>query len=435
MLYSYQAKDQSGRTVTGALDADSERQAAQEIRDMGYFPMRLAPQRGGGATFSPQNDSSQNDSSQNNSFQDNSYQTNSAMNGPAATSPARAMSPGIWLLAHLVFPLFSGVGLRDMALMYRQFSSMLGAGVPIYQCLTSLTQQTGNSVLRGHLRRITARVQEGEMLTTAMSEAPWIFTEFHRAMISAGEVSGRLDTMMSRLSSALEQEYTLRNNIKRETWYPIVTLLMSFLLPPLVLIVVNHDVHAYLVQAIYPLLISVGVVAAIYVVGKLLSQFKVVFDALIAGLPGIGGAVRMIALARFSRALASLYASGVGIPEALRFSAAATGNAYMARRMISAIPAIQGGQGIAQALAATRIFPPMVVSMLGTGEQTGGLDMTMDKVAEYYEQESVVRLHQLSVTLGAAAMIIAGIRVAILVGNFYTGYFDKMNDLANPDSN
>ena len=435
MLYSYQAKDQSGRTVTGALDADSERQAAQEIRDMGYFPMRLAPQRGG-AAHSPQNRAFQNSASlPNNSNPSSAAQNYSARNGSAGMLPRRKMSPGLWLLAHLVFPLFSGVSLRDMALMYRQFAAMLGAGVPIYQCLTSLSQQTGNAVLRGHLRRITACVQEGEMLTTAMGETPWIFTDFQRAMISAGEVSGRLDTMMGRLSSALEQEYTLRNNIRSELFEPIATLLLSFLLPPLVLVVVNHDMHAYLVQAVYPLLDTAIVLLAIYVVGKLLSQFKFVFDAVIYSLPGIGGAVRMISLARFARALASLYASGVGIPEAIRFSAAATGNEFLSRRMTSAIPAIQNGQGIAEALAATRVFPPMVVSMLGTGEQTGGLDMTMDKVAEYYEQESVVRLHQLTVTLRTVALILGGIRVLMILISFYGGYFDKMNDLANPDSN
>ena len=434
MLYSYQAKDQSGRTVTGALDAESERQAAQEIRDMGYFPMRLAPQRGG-AAHSPQNRAFQNSSSPNTSNQSSAAQNHSVPNGAAGMLPRRKMSPGLWLLAHLVFPLFSGVSLRDMALMYRQFAAMLGAGVPIYQCLNSLSQQTGNAVLRGHLRRITARVLEGEMLTTAMGETPWIFTDFQRAMISAGEVSGRLDTMMGRLSSALEQEYTLRNNIRSELFEPIATLLLSFLLPPLVLVVVNHDMHAYLVQAVYPLLDTAIVLLAIYVIGKLLSQFKFVFDAVIYSLPGIGGAVRMISLARFARALASLYASGVGIPEAIRFSAAATGNEFLSRRMTSAIPAIQNGQGIAEALSATRVFPPMVVSMLGTGEQTGGLDMTMDKVAEYYEQESVVRLHQLTVTLRTVALILGGIRVLMILISFYGGYFDKMNDLANPDSN
>ena len=159
------------------------------------------------------------------------------------------------------------------------------------------------------------------------------------------------------------------------------------------------------------------------------------YDAVLANAPPIGGVVRMIALARFSRVMASLYAAGVSIPEALRAAAAATGNAYMERRMVSAVPALQGGRGIAEALVATKMFPPMVVSMLGTGEQTGSLDMTMDKVAEYYEQESAVRLHQLCVSLGAVVTVIVGIRIGMTVINFYTGYFDKMNDLANPDSN
>ena len=423
MLYSYQAKDQSGRTVTGALDADSERQAAQEIRDMGYFPMRLAPQPGGGivspspgAGYAGQSGSE-------------------ALNGTAGLLPRKKMSPGLWLMAHLVFPLFSGVSLRDMALMYRQFAAMLGAGVPIYQCLTSLTQQSGNGTLRRHLRRITSCVQEGEMLTVAMGEAPWIFNDFQRAMISAGEVSGRLDVMMGRLSSALEQEYTLRNNIKKEMFEPIATLLASFLLPPLVLVVVDHNMHAYLVTAVYPLVDTAAVVLAIYVVGKLLSQFKFVFDAIIYALPGIGGAVRMIAVARFARSMASLYASGVSIPQSIRYSAAATGNEFLSRRMSSAIPSIMGGRGIAESLAATRVFPPMVVSMLSTGEQTGGLDMTMDKVAEYYEAEAVVRLHQLIVTLRTLALILGGIRVLMILIQFYGGYASQLNTLSNPDQN
>ena len=109
----------------------------------------------------------------------------------------------------------------------------------------------------------------------------------------------------------------------------------------------------------------------------------------------------MIALARFARVLSSLYAAGLPIPEMIQGAAAATGNAYMERRMCTAIPAIQGGRGLTEALHATRMFPPLVLSMLGTGEQTGSLDMTMDKVAEYYEAESAARLHQLAVALGA----------------------------------
>jgi len=407
MIYSYQARDSAGVLVTGSLDAPDERQAAQEIRSRGYFPTRLSPQRGGAATLSP---------------------------GSAATMGRRPMSPGRWLLAHLIFPLWSGVGLRDMAMLYRQFSAMINAGVPIYQCLTTLVRQTGNPALRGCLRHISAHVLEGGMLTEAMSEFPWIFTDFHQAMIAAGETSGRLDVMMSRLSSALEQEYALRNVIKRETWYPCLTLVCSFLVPPVVDLVVNNNPRLYFHEAVLPLLEFGGFVAGAYVLTRLFSQFKTTYDWIIASLPGIGGAVRMVALARFARALASLYAAGVGIPDALRYSAAATGNAFMAKRMVSAIPALQGGKGITEALMATNIFPPMVISMLGTGEQTGALDQTMDKVAEYYEMESATRLHQLSVTLGALAMVIVGIKVAMIVGKFYSGYGDQLNKLGNEDN-
>ena len=414
MIFSYQAKDNTGRTITGSLDAPDERRAAQDIREMGYFPMRLAPQRGGTAALE--------------------RDSGAPLSATPLTYHQRSrISFGQWLLVNFVWPIWTGVGLRDMALMYRQFSAMLNAGVPIYQGLTTLTRQTSNGVLRGCLRTISERIQQGEMLTEAMAKFPWVFKEFHLAMIAAGEQTGQLDVMMSRLSSALEQEYALRNSIRRELQMPIATLLMSFLLPPVVDVIVLHDPGLYYREAVAPLLLAGAVVAALFVTGRLLSQFKVFYDGILVYVPAVGGAIRMIALARFSRAIASLYAAGVAIPEALKFAAAATGNAFLAKRMMSAIPSIMAGRGIAESLMATNVFPPMVISMVGTGEQTGGLDATMDKVAEYYEQESAVRLHQLGVTLGVVAMVIAGIRVAIVAGNFYTGYFNKMNDMANPD--
>ena len=167
-----------------------------------------------------------------------------------------------------------------------------------------------------------------------------------------------------------------------------------------------------------------GLILGIYVLTRLGSQVKTAYDAFCPSLPGIGGAVRMIALARFSRALALLYAAGVTLPNALRAAAAASGNAYLGRKMVRAVPALEGGEGIAQALMQTGAFPPMVITMLGVGEQTGDLDQTMTKVAEYFEQEAAVRLHQLGVTLGVVVTIFVGIRVAIAVIGFYSGYFN-----------
>ena len=429
MIFSYQAKDQQGRTVTGALDATDERQAAHEIRDMGYFPMRVTAQAGAGSSGNAGNDS----------FGTGGYTGASPAFLPNA-GPVRSSVPapppmtlGRWLLVHLVYSFWSGVGLLDMALMYRQLAAMLGAGVPIYQALSTMTAQTSNSVLRRILGRIAAQVDKGETLTRAMAEFPWVFTEFHRAMIYAGEQSGRLDIMMGRLAAALEQEYGLRSIIKKETWYPAFTLVMSFLLPPVVDLVVAHSPKLYFQEAILPLLGALLVALIVFVATRVASQFKYFYDSLVAHLPPFAGAVRMIALARFARVLSSLYAAGLPIPQMLQGAAAATGNAYMERRICAAIPAIEGGRGLTEALQSTRIFPPLVLSMLGTGEQTGSMDMTMDKVAEYYEAESATRLHQLAVALGAFAMMIVGIRVAMVLIKFYTGYFDQMQQYANPD--
>ncbi len=168
--------------------------------------------------------------------------------------------------------------------------------------------------------------------------------------------------MMTRLSSALEQEYAPAEHDQARDLVSVRDAAGEFSAAadcgPR-----RHTTNSrlYFQEAVLPLLLVRRRSArGVYVVGRLLSQFKTAYDWLIARLPGIGGAIRMVALARFARALASLYAAGVAIPEALRYAAAATGNAFMAKRMMTAIPALQGGHGIAEALMATNIFPPMV---------------------------------------------------------------------------
>ncbi|MBV9850004.1 MAG: type II secretion system F family protein [Armatimonadetes bacterium] len=421
MIYSYEAKDGGGRTVTGSLDAQDEGTAARQVRDMGYFLMRLAPsavpQGANGAVWPPPPSAPTREPS-----------------APAWTPSAPAMPWWRWLLARLVYPVWSGVGLRDLALFYRQFATMIHAGVPIYQCLTTLTVQTANPTLRRCIGAIGRRVQAGGAISAAMGEYPWLFLDFHRAMVAAGEMTGRLDLMFARLADALEQEYLLRGIIKRETFYPCLVLLASFLLQPqaMVVLVAQGSGRGYLRLVAPSLLGSLGALLLVYVLVRLLSQFKAVFDAVASHLPAVGGAVRLIALARFARALSLLYAAGLAIPNALRTAAAACGNAYLARKMVRAIPALETGQGIAQSLERTGAFPPMVVTMLGVGEQSGDLDQTMTKVAEYFEQEAAVRLHQLCVSLGVIVTILVGVRVGLGVIHYYTGYF---NNLLNTDTN
>jgi type II secretory pathway component PulF len=147
MIYSYEAKDAHGHTVTGSLDAHDEHTAAMLVREQGYFPTRLIPAFSG-RTAAPRENSPQK---------------------PVTT-------PGRWLMVHLIYPIWTGVSLNELALSYRQFAAMLHAGVPVYQCLTTLVAQTRNATFRRILNTVSLRLQEGETLSNALGEYPWIFT-------------------------------------------------------------------------------------------------------------------------------------------------------------------------------------------------------------------------------------------------------------------
>lgn len=409
MLYSYEAKDGAGRTVTGSLDARDERMAATLVRDQGYFPTRVVPLSG------------------------NAPQAAGPSDAPYVARRTQSASPWRWALIHLIYPITNSVSLDELAMSYRQFGAMLQAGVPIYQCLTTLVQQTRNLNFRRALQTIGDRVHAGGSLSDAMGEFPWIFTDFHCAMVVAGETTGRLDLMFFRLAEALEQEQAMRRSIRRETLYPKIVIVCAFLLPPIYLLFLGHP-KAYVTAAIVPLIIAVVAYQLFFVLLKIVSQARQAYHTYLAHLPGIGGTVRMIALARFCRSLATLYAAGVALPKSLRSSAETCGNAFIGARIVRAIPSVEAGHGIVESLRGTNVFPPMVMSMLDTGEQTGSLDHTMNHVADFYEQESIVRLHQTSTIIGVIAYLIAAIIVARDVIGFWSSYAGSFNGLLSPDA-
>ncbi len=393
MIYSYEAKDETGHTVSGSLSAQDERTAVRQVRDLGFFPMRVAAVDGSGL-------------------------------GSVRAQRISSRGPNK-LLQTFVYPLWSGVAPMDMAICYRQWATLIGAGVPLFRSLNSLAAQARSGALRRSLVQIGQTVQEGGTLSDGMARFPWIFSEFHQAMIRSGEKTGGLDTTFRRLADAMEQEMVLRRTLQRETLMPKITLVSSFLLPPLFYLFLG-GVKAYISHAVLPLLALAGAGLGFYIINRLGMQQKRGYDTFTANIPGIGGTVRLVALARFARALASLYGAGVSMPQAIQGASEACGNAFLGAKMIRAIPDIEAGQGLAWSLGKTGAFPPMVVSMIQTGEETGSLDAMMDKVAEHYEQDVAVRLHQTSVAVGTATMVIAGIIVGAIVIRFYTGYFTNV---------
>ncbi|WP_165864390.1 type II secretion system F family protein [Capsulimonas corticalis] len=344
--------------------------------------------------------------------------------------PPPVLSPGKWLLTKFVYPVWTGVSLRDMALLYRQLATLTNAGLNLQHTVSTIALQIPNSILRKCLRTMERRISAGEPLSAAMAEYPWIFPDYQRAAVITGEATGSLDIMFGRLADWLEQEHNLRSMIKREMFLPCINLTGMFLLPPLVDLVMGHP-ELYYEDAILPMLQTIGVIAAIYVMCRLASGFRLAYDAVLSVIPAIGGAVRMLSFARFCRTLASLYAAGVNIIRALQYAVDGCGNTYLGRRIATAIPRIESGEGITQALGMTGIFPPIVLSMLGTGEESGNLDQMMDKMASYYEAEAAVRLHQISVSLGVITTIAVGIRILLIVIKFYTGLYGPLSGIMN----
>jgi type IV pilus assembly protein PilC len=454
MLYSYEAKDGSGQTVTGSLEAGDERTAAAHVRDQGFFLMRLAPAAGARAatrtrTLFPQQQArgappwgnaaqavdqstAASSLSQPIPVQDGLQQQQQAAYGNVYAQPvAGSQLPktiGQALKENVFLQIFSGVSRRDLAYFYRQFAALVGAGVPILQSFDVLGQEMPNRALRDCLRGLRKSVEAGSTLSQAMTKYPWIFPIGHRALVIAGEAGGNLDTMFRRIAESLELEHTFITNIKKEITQPVITICAAFLLPPLYMVVVQGQLKEYLDYAVWPLVDAIGIVAATWVFAKLSSNFRYIRDLFISCFPGIGGTVRLIALARFARTLSSLYQAGINMPTAVRYSAEAAGNLFLERRILSAIPRMEAGGGIVDSLMQSRALPPIVMSMLGIGEATGSIDVMMDNVANHFEQEAAVKLHQIAVSTNTLATIGIGIYVCIILVKFYTGYYGGMMD-------
>ncbi len=443
--FTYQAKDVTGQTIQGSIYAENERAAAGQVRELGYFPMRVAM---GGASVesgmvqpSPMVQQQQAESAVTDPF-------------PLAGRFLREETPkvrpyGSWFERAFIFPVYTGVSLRDLSMYYKQFGAMLNAGMSIVRALATLREQS-QGMLRIVSVKMSKHIEAGGQLSEAMAMFPHIFSRLQCSIISASEGTGALDVMMYRLSEYLEQDYQLRQTIKKETFLPKIQFAATFLIPTLVIAVVQ-GVTSYVNQAVLPLVRIIAELAIAYVTGRYLLSFSVgtdpntgfsrrpfavIYDTIKAHLPYFGTTVRMLALAKFSRALAALYSGGVLIPRAVETSAKVAGNEYLGYMMGTAVPKMMAGEGLTESFRSTGVFPPMFLSMMGTGETTGGLDVMLDKMAEFYEAESKVRLHQSVTAFSVLSTLAAGAIVGYVVVQFYAGpgYAGQINALTGGDS-
>jgi len=389
--FSYRAKDRDGRTVTGVVEAESASQAAGIIREMGHLPMDIKPVG-------------------------------------AAAARVRSKAAGSAFARYFVYPFWTGVNIKALALFYRQLATMLGSGMSISEALRSLAARTRGR-LGAIIREALSTVEQGGTLSQTLERHPRVFGRLQLSLVRVGESSGLMEAMAERIASYLEYEISVRQMIAKSLFYPVLVLLMAFSIRvglPNVKVALEQNVWAFL-KAVWPSVWDQAApVLVLIIVLKLVFQFdtpRLIWDAIKIQPPVVGSTARKIAMSRFCRALAVLYAAGVTLSEAVSISADACANLFVARTIRPAARAIQAGRGLTESLAATRALIPMVLDMLATGERSGSMDAVLVKVADYMDEEADATIHKVGIMLFVLAILVAAAFVLIIAVQFYSSYF------------
>lgn len=342
----------------------------------------------------------------------------------------------------------TGVKQEDITNFARQFSAMISAGLPLLQCLNILYEQTENPRFKKILLSVSGSVESGNSLADSLAKHPKIFPELFVNMIAAGEVGGILDTILLRLSDFLEKAASLRRKIKGAMIYPIVITVIAILAVVVLLIfvvpiftgifsdfggelpkptqfVVNMSNFLKTPLKVFPLIGVVALIVFIFTRYHKTTQGRYNVDKFLLKLPIFGDLLRKTSIAEFSRTLGTLLTSGVSIIEALEVTSKTASNTVVKRALKSMISAISEGKTITEPMKETGVFPPMVIQMVAVGEESGGLDQMLAKLASYYDEEVDAAVSALTAAMEPIFLLL----IAIIVGGTVIVMYLPMFDL------
>jgi len=339
----------------------------------------------------------------------------------------------------------------EIALFTRQFSVMLGAGLPLVQALQAIGSQNPNPTLKKILEKVRNDVEAGGTLAKAMEKHPKVFDNLYTNMISAGEAGGILDTVLQRLSVFIEKIVKLKRSLKSALIYPaaiifvgigVVAVILWKVIPVFRTLFESFDTElpmlTRIVIGVSAFLESFAIpIAAIIIIGIFgLKQWyrkesgRHFMDGGILKVPIIGDVVRKIAIARFMRTSATLMTSGVPILDALDITAKTAGNAILEDVILVVRKRIEEGGTMVDPMRQSNFFPPMVTQMVSVGESTGELDSMLTKVADYYEEEADTVVANLLTLLEPVIMIFLGLIVGSIVIAMYMPMFKLIATLS-----
>ncbi|HTE45035.1 MAG TPA: type II secretion system F family protein [Gemmatimonadaceae bacterium] len=340
------------------------------------------------------------------------------------------------------------IKMRDIVIFTRQFSTMINSGLPLVQALDILATQSENPALKDVTRQVVFDVESGNTVADALRKHPRAFTELYVNMVAAGEAGGILDTILMRLAVFMEKNDALVRKVKGAMIYPgvimsvaaiAITVLLIFVIPtfqsmfasaniplPLptrIVIGLSSALKAYWWVAIIAAVVSVVALRRYYAT----PNGKLVIDRLLLKTPVLGDVLRKSAVSRFTRTLGTLISSGVSILDGLEITAKTSGNRVIQDAIMESRSSIAGGETIAAPLKKSAVFPPMVISMIAVGEQTGGLDEMLTKIADFYDEEVDAAVSGLLALMEPVMIVFLGVVVGGMVISMYLPIFDMVN--------
>jgi type IV pilus assembly protein PilC len=322
---------------------------------------------------------------------------------------------------------FTGVSGRKRSLFYTQLARMLDAGIAPVRSLQTLGQQGISMRLSRAALDVAAHIQDGGTLAGGLARHPNYFPANEIRMIEASERTGKMAETMLRIARSLELLTRFSRKLTTGMIYPAFLLLATYIFVPLLMAIlfdVGGGPAKLLLAKGERLAVGFGVCLAVLTVWRSLtslSPVRIVLYRLLLWVPVFGTLSRRLAMARFADALECLYAAGVPTPEALARSAAACGNAALAARLLTAVPLVQQGSRITDALQASGAVPLMLLNMVEVGEESGKLDESLHKVAEYQREDAEVTIDRLSKMLPYLVVLVVIGYLAFLVLHAWGG--------------
>lgn len=393
-VYEYTGLDQAGKNTKGIIDAESPKAARLKLRRTGVFPTSLVEEKADkGERFFAGKEVSLKD-------------------------------------------IFERITIQDISIMTRQLGTLLKAGLPMVGALSAITDQIENEKLRKITSQVRERVNEGSSLAGALAEFPRVFSDLYVNMIAAGETSGALEIVLFRLADYTEGQVRIKNKVLGALAYPVImvviavgvlAVLFTYVIPKVM------EIFADLEQALpLPTVILITLsnfarsywwVMAIALAGIIFGMRRYVqtekgrysWDKTILRVPIFGKIIRMTAVSRFTKTLSTLLASGIPLLNCLDIVRNIVNNAIVAEAVDTARESVTEGASLAEPLRRSKVFPPIVVHMIASGEQSGELEGMLEKVSEFYDNEVDTKVTSLTTLLEPIMILVMALIVAFIV--------------------